>query len=296
MQKITPNLWFNGNAKEATDFYLSVFSGAKATVTLHYPKTKEEGLADFQLNMASKELTIDFEIMGFRFVAINAGPEFIPNPSVSFFITLNTKEEIDTVWNKLKDGGKELMALAKYPFSEYYGWVQDKYNISWQLILNRPEGDWRPKVMPSFLFTQDKNGKAEEAIQFYTSVFKKSKTGQLVRRTEDDPMAKAGTLAFGDFMVENVWIAAMDGGQVHEFKFNEGISLSVGCQDQSEIDYFWEKLTADGGEESVCGWLKDKYGISWQIEPANMGELIKKPEAFANMMKMKKIIIKDLAK
>lgn len=292
-QKITPNLWFNGNAKEAVDFYTSVFSDASISATSHYPKSKEEGLADFQLNMAGKVLTIDFEIMGFRFVAINAGPEFIPNPSVSFFITLNTKEEIDAVWNKLKNGGKELMALAKYPFSEYYGWVQDKYNVSWQLILNRPEGDWRPKVMPSLLFTQDKNGKAEEAIQFYTFVFQNSKIGQLVRRTEDDPMAKAGTLAFGDFMIENVWIAAMDGGQAHKFKFNEGISLSVACQDQSEIDFYWERLTADGGEESVCGWLKDKYGVSWQVAPANMEELMKKPDAFKIMMKQKKIIIAE---
>ncbi|MEJ2055423.1 MAG: VOC family protein, partial [Calditrichaceae bacterium] len=136
------------------------------------------------------------------------------------------------------------------------GWVQDTYNVSWQLILNKPEGDWRPKVMPSLLFTQDKNGKAEEAIAFYTSVFKDAKTGQLVRRTEDNPMAKASTLAFGDFAVENTWIAAMDGGQGHEFKFNEGVSLLISCKDQGEIDYYWEKLTADGGEESVCGWLK----------------------------------------
>lgn len=291
VQKITPNLWFNGNAKEATDFYLSVFGDAKIMGTVHYPKTKEEGLADFQLNMAGKVLTVDFEIMGFRFVAINAGPEFTPNPSISFFITLNTKEEIDTVWNKLMDGGKELMALAKYPFSEYYGWIQDTYNISWQLILNRPEGDPRPKVIPSLLFTQDKNGKAEEAIQFYTSVFKNSKTGQLVWRTEDDLMTKAGTLAFGDFMIENAWIAAMDGGQAHQFKFNEGISLSVACQDQSEIDYYWEKLTADGGEESVCGWLKDKYGVSWQVAPTNMEEIMKKPNAFKTLMQQKKIII-----
>ncbi|MEK7619433.1 MAG: VOC family protein [Patescibacteria group bacterium] len=298
MQKITPNIWFNGNAKEAADFYPSIFYGAKAAVTLYYPKTKEEGLTDFQLNMAGKVLTIDIEIMGFHFVAINAGPEFTPNPSVSFFITLDTKEEIDTVWNKLKDGGAELMALGKYPFSEYYGWVHDKYNVSWQLILNRPEGDWRPKVMPSLLFTQDKNGKAEEATNFYVSVFYarggNSKTGQLVRRTEDDGMAKAGTLSFGDFMIENVWIAAMDGVQAHEFKFNEGVSLSVGCQDQSEIDYYWERLTADGGEESVCGWLSDKYGASWQVAPVNSEELMKRPGAFANMMNMKKIIIADL--
>lgn len=293
IQKITPNLWFNSNAKEAVDFYVSVFLEANVIATSHYPKSKEEGLADFQLNMAGKVLTIDFEIMGFRFVSINAGPEFTPNPSISFFITLDSKDEIDALWGKLIDGGTVLMALSKYPFSEYYGWVQDKYNVSWQLILNNPEGDWRPKVIPSLLFTQDNNGKAEEAITFYTSVFKNAKTGQLVRRTEDEPMAQAGTLAFGDFEIENTWIASMDGGQSHEFKFNEGISLLINCKDQDEIDYYWEKLTEDGGEESVCGWLKDKYDVSWQVAPANMEELMKKPDAFKTMMKQKKIIIAE---
>lgn len=295
MQKIIPNLWFNGNAKEAVDYYTSIFPNTKVISTSHYPKSKEEGLADFQLNMAGKELTIDFNIMGFRFVAINAGPEFAPNPSVSFFITLDSKEKIDELWGKLAAAGqgKELMALTKYPFSEYYGWVEDKYGVSWQLMLNNPEGDGRPMVMPSLLFTQDKNGKAEEAINFYTSVFKNSKTGQLVRRPEDDPMAKAGTLMFGDFMLEDVWIAAMDGGVGHKFTFNEGVSLLISCKDQDEIDYFWEKLTQDGGEESVCGWLKDKYGVSWQVAPDNMEELMKSPNAFKIMMQQKKIVIAE---
>ncbi len=293
MQKITPNVWFNGNAKEAADFYTSVFPETKIVATARYPKSKEEGLADFQLNLAGEILTIDFEIMGFRFVAINAGPEFTPNPSISFFITLDTKEEIDELWRKLLDGGKELMALSKYPWSEYYGWVQDKFNVSWQLILNNPEGDERPKVVPSLLFTKEKNGKAEEAMRFYASIFKNSKIGQVVRRTEDDPMAKAGTLLFGDCLLDNIWIAAMDGGEGHEFTFNEGVSLAIACKDQAEIDYFWEKLTAGGGQESVCGWLKDKYGVSWQVAPENMEELMKKPGAFKTMMGQKKIIIAE---
>jgi predicted 3-demethylubiquinone-9 3-methyltransferase (glyoxalase superfamily) len=293
MQKITPNLWFNGNAKEAVDFYLSVFPDTRIIATSYYPKSLEDGLADFQLNMAGSVLAIDFEIMGFRFIAINAGPEFTPNPSISFFITLNSKEAIDAVWEKLAAGGNPLMALGEYPFSEYYGWVQDKYSVSWQLMLNNPKGDWRPRVVPSLLFTQDKNGKAEAAITFYTSIFKNATMGQLVRRTDDDPMAKAGTLMFGDFAIENIWIAAMDGGQGHEFTFNEGVSLLISCKDQNEIDYYWGKLTADGGEESVCGWLKDRYGISWQVAPTNMEELMKKPNAFKTMMQQKKIIIAE---
>lgn len=293
IQKITPNLWFNGNAKEAVDFYVSTFKETHIVSTSQYPMSKEEGLADFQTNLAGKVLTVDFEIMGFRFVAINAGSEFSPNPSISFFITLDTKEEIDELWGKLVAGGKELMPLAKYPFSDYYGWVQDKYNVSWQLILNKPEGDWRPRIVPSLLFTQDKNGQAEEAIKFYISVFKNTKLGQLVRNTEDNPMAKAGTLSFGDFSLEDTWIAAMDGGEGHAFKFNEGVSLSISCQDQAEIDYYWQKLTADGGEESVCGWLKDKYGLSWQVTPSNMAELMQKPNAFKTMMQQKKIVISE---
>ena len=292
-QKITPNLWFNGNAKAAVDFYISTFPETKIISTSHYPNSKEEGLADFQLNMAGEVLTIDFEIMGFRFVAINAGPEFTPNPSVSFFVTLNSKEEIDNLWKKLTHNGKELMPLGEYPFSKYYGWVQDAHNVSWQLILNNPEGDERPKVIPSLLFTQDKNAMAEEAVKFYASVFKNTKIGQLVRRTEDDSMAKTGTLMFGDVMLENVWVAAMDGGEGHEFTFNEGVSLSVTCQDQAEIDYYWEELISGGGEESVCGWLKDRYGLSWQVTPANMEELMKKPDAYKIMMQQKKIVIDE---
>lgn len=152
MQKITPNLWFDGNAKEAVDFYVSVFKDAKVVATSFYPKSKEEGLADFQQNLAGKVLTVEFELFGQRFTAINAGPEFKPNEAVSFMIA---------------------------------------------------------------------------------------------------------------------------------------------CEDQEEIDYYWEKLTADGGQESVCGWLKDKYGFSWQVTPANMEELIKKPGAFQTMMKQKKIIISE---
>jgi len=293
MQKITPNLWFNGNAKEAVDFYVSVFPNAKIITTLHYPKSKEEGLADFQLTMAGKILTIDFEIMGFRFVAVNAGPEFVPNPSISFFITLDSKEEIDELWSKLVGEGKELMPLGTYPFSKYYGWLQDKYNISWQILIKEHDESWNAKVTPALLFTQDKNSKAEEAINFYTSIFKNAKIGSLIRRTQDDTMAKAGTLSFGDFILENTQLVAMDGGQGHEFTFNEGVSLIINCKDQDEIDYYWDKLTADGGEESVCGWLKDKYGISWQIQPENIEEFMKKPNAFKIMMKQKKIIIAE---
>lgn len=149
-QKITPNLWFNGNAQEAAEYYVSVFEG-KILSTEHYPNSAEEGLADFQLDMAGKVLTIEFEILGMRFVGINAGPEFT---------------------------------------------------------------------------------------------------------------------------------------------FSEAISFSVDCEDQAEIDYYWSKLSAVPASEQ-CGWCKDKFGLSWQIVPKNMAELMQRPDAFKKLMEMKKLVIAD---
>ncbi len=150
-QKIVPNLWFDGNAAEAADYYVSVFPDGKIVSTEYYPKTAEEGLADFQQQLAGKVLTVEFEIFGTRFVAINAGPEFT---------------------------------------------------------------------------------------------------------------------------------------------FSEAVSFAVPCKDQAEIDYFWEKLSARP-ESEQCGWCKDTFGLSWQIVPENMEELMKKPNAFKTLMQQHKIIIAE---
>lgn len=152
MQKIIPNLWFDGNAKEAADYYMTIFKDGKIHSTTFYPKTEEEGLADFQKELAGKVLTVEFEVLGMRFIGINAGPEF---------------------------------------------------------------------------------------------------------------------------------------------KFDEAVSFMIPCKDQQEIDYYWDALTANGGQESVCGWLKDKYGLSWQICPENWEAISKKPGAFKKMMGMKKIVIAE---
>lgn len=124
MKKITPNLWFDGNAREAVDFYISVFPDSKIISIVNYPKSAEEGLADFQLNMAGKVLTIDFELSGNRFVAINAGPEFKFNESVSFLIPCEDQKEIDYYYGK----------LSAVPESEICGWCKDKHGLSWQVV------------------------------------------------------------------------------------------------------------------------------------------------------------------
>lgn len=123
-QRITPNLWFDGNAKEAVDFYISVFPNSKIIATAYYPKSAEEGLADFQKDRAGQELVIDFELDGMHFAAINAGPEFTFNEAISFAITCKDQTEIDYYWERLSD----------VPASEQCGWCKDRFGLSWQVV------------------------------------------------------------------------------------------------------------------------------------------------------------------
>jgi predicted 3-demethylubiquinone-9 3-methyltransferase (glyoxalase superfamily) len=190
----------------------------------------------------------------------------------------DAREQLDAVWEKLSDGGKALMEIDKYPFSERYGWIQDKYGVSWQLILTNPEGEPRPDIIPSLLFVGDVCGKAEEAIKFYLSVFKdapggSSKQGAMVPYTAGMAPDKEGTVMFADFQLLDTWFAAMDSAHEHTFAFNEAISFIVNCDTQEEIDYFWGKLSAVP-ESEQCGWLKDKYGLSWQIVPTAMNTML----------------------
>lgn len=133
VQKITPCLWFNGNAKEAVDYYVAVFPGGKIIETEYYPT---EGLLDFQKGMAGKVLTIDFELAGERFTALNAGPDFAFNESISFMVSCKDQEEIDYFWER----------LSKVSESEQCGWCKDQFGLSWQIVpedmgtyMNRPD-------------------------------------------------------------------------------------------------------------------------------------------------------------
>jgi predicted 3-demethylubiquinone-9 3-methyltransferase (glyoxalase superfamily) len=293
-QKITPCLWFDDQAEEAANFYASVFNQSTIKNVSQYPQRGQE----IHGKEAGSVMTVKFEVEGYSFIALNGGPHFTPNPSISFFVNFDpskdaqAEESLERMWNELTTGGKVLMDLDEYPFSPKYGWGQDKFGISWQLILTNPDGEDRPFIVPSLLFSGENTNKAEEAVNFYTSIFDNSKTGNLARYPENTGPAKKGSLMYGDFMIENIWLAAMDSGTEHDFNFNEAISSQVFCENQEEIDYYWEKLSAIP-ESEQCGWLKDQYGVSWQIIPKNMSELMNSPEAMNAMLQMKKI---DIAK
>jgi predicted 3-demethylubiquinone-9 3-methyltransferase (glyoxalase superfamily) len=262
MQKITPHLWFDKEAKEAAEFYTSLLPDSKVTniTTLH---DTPSGDCD----------VVSFVLADQPFMAISAGPLFKFNPSVSFHIKFKTKDEVDAIWEKLSAGGKVLMPLDAYPFSERYGWIEDKYGLSWQVIY-AGNNEIKQKITPVLMFVGTVCGKTEEAVTFYTSVFHNAKTFFLTRYSKGEEPDKEGTVKYVAFTLEGMEFGAMDSAREHNFAFNEAISLIVPCETQEEIDYYWEKLSADPKAEQ-CGWLKDKFGLSWQIWPTAIGEMMK---------------------
>jgi predicted 3-demethylubiquinone-9 3-methyltransferase (glyoxalase superfamily) len=262
MQKITPHLWFDNEAKEAAEFYTSLLPGSTVTniTTLH---NTPSGDCD----------VVSFVLADQPFMAISAGPLFAFNPSISFHIKLKTKDEVDAIWEQLSAGGKVLMPLDAYPFSERYGWIQDKYGLSWQVIY-AGDSEIQQTIMPALMFVGDVCGKTEEAVSFYTSVFHNAKQFFLTRYGKGEEPDKEGTVQYIAFTLEGMEFGAMDSARDHHFAFNEAISFLVPCETQEEIDYYWEKLSADPQAEQ-CGWLKDKFGLSWQIWPTAIGEMMK---------------------
>jgi len=286
-EKITTHLWFDKEAKEAAKFYVSIFGNSKIKDTTVIEDTPS-GSVD----------VVNIDLAGQRFSLISAGPLFKFNPSVSFLVACDTIEEVDKFWNKLSKGGKVLMELGEYPFSKRYGWMEDKYGLSWQVRHMGEHQDGR-KITPTMMFVGEVCGKAEEAINFYASVFHNASIGEIYRYEKGQEPDREGTIMHAGFTLEGQVFAAMDSARMHDFKFNEAISFMVHCNTQEEIDYYWERLSAVPSAEQ-CGWLKDRYGFSWQIVPEIMGELLmskdktKRTRMIQAHQKMKKVNIEEL--
>jgi predicted 3-demethylubiquinone-9 3-methyltransferase (glyoxalase superfamily) len=284
IKKITPFLWFDHEAEEAARFYTSIFKNSK--------------IGDVMRN-GEAVMVVDFSLDGQPFSALNGGPQFKFNPSVSFFVTCETEAETDAVWHKLAEGGAALMPLQKYDWSEKYGFLQDRYGLAWQISLGKLSDVGNQKFVPSLLFTGPAAGRGEEAVRFYTSLFGDSSITGILHYAEGEN-APVGTVKHAQFALNNQTFMIMDNPMNQDYTFNEAISFVVNCDTQEEVDFFWEKLTADGGAESMCGWLKDKFGVSWQIVPEALPRLLTDPSpavaqtAMAAMMQMRKIIIADL--
>ncbi len=273
--QIYPCLWFDGQAKAAAEFYCSVFPHSKITI--------------------ETPMVVVWELSGKKIMGLNGGPVFKINPSISLFVNCESVKATNEVWEKLIEGGMALMPIDKYPWSERYGWLQDKFGMTWQL--SAPIKD-EPKFTfsPSMLFTGKGFGRAEEAINFYCSVFGNSGKDILINYGKED--ANAGKVMFSEFKLNGYNMIAMDGPGAHDYTFNEGVSFVITCENQQEIDYYWDILTSGGGEESMCGWCRDKFGVSWQVIPSILGELMsdpnKGPGVVQAFLKMKKFDIEKL--
>lgn len=273
-REIVPHLWFDHQAKEAAAFYSSVLPHSRIT---HSSVIHDTPSGDCDI--------VSMELWGVPFMAISAGPLFQFNPSQSFIVnfdplrfdhsTEQARQALDETREKMSEGGQALMPLDQYPFSERYGWVQDRYGLSWQLTLSNPEGEPRPTIVPSLLFVGDQCGNAEAAMQHYLSVFEGARQGQIVRYGTGQEPNQEGTIMFADFRLENTWFAAMDSALQHDFAFNESVSFLVKCDTQADIDYYWQALSAVP-ESEQCGWLKDRFGVSWQIVPTELDTMMRK--------------------
>jgi len=288
MQKIVPHIWYTNEAKEAAEFYVASFGGDSRINSVQTIHNTPSGDCDI----------VSFTLWGHSFMSISAGPFFTLNPSISISVQCHDEAEIDRLYTALRAGGSDLMPLDKYPWSEKYAWISDKYGLSWQLNVFKDQ-DINQRINPALLFVGDQYAKAEEAMNFYVSVFPDSKINFIARYEEGQEPEKPGTITHADFELLGQAFYAMDSAREHKFAFNEAVSLIVNCDTQEEIDHYWEKLSAVP-ESEQCGWLKDKYSVSWQIVPTVMNELMASGDAAKidrvtqAFLKMKKFDIVEL--
>ena len=275
-QRIIPAIWCDAADDEAARFYADVFRegsvveqapGLAATVSIH----------------------------GFRLSLINGGDQYAPNPSISCILNFDpllfggedqARAYLDELYERLSGGGV-LMELGEYPFSARYTWVRDRFGMTWQLMLTDPAGEPRPFILPSFMFGGTNHANAEEATEAWIALFDDAHRGALRRYEEGGPM-EVRTVMFTDFTLHGTWMAAMDSGTFHDFTFTPGVSMIVSCRDQEEIDRYWTGLSAVP-EAERCGWCVDRWGVSWQVVPDNIAELMADAATREKILHMGKI-------
>ncbi len=269
IKTITPFLWYDGKAEEAARWYTSLFKNSAVEIV-------NPMISVFQLN-------------GLRIMALNGGPQFKFTEAISLFVTCDNEQDIDRLWEAFSDGGTVNMDLAEYPFSKKYGWIKDRYGLSWQLYYGAKD----QQITPLLLFVGKQSGNAQAAIDFYISTFEDSEIVTLSRYGSDFPGFEE-RVKHGEFKLNDQTFMAMENHLEHHFAFNEAFSLVVNCESQEQVDYFWDTLSV-GGEKGQCGWLKDQFGVSWQVVPTLLGKLMKDADSEKSgrvmnaVMQMKKL-------
>jgi predicted 3-demethylubiquinone-9 3-methyltransferase (glyoxalase superfamily) len=271
---IYPCFWFDNQGQQAAEFYCSIFNNANIT--------------------ASNPIVTEFTLNGFKVMALNGGAKYSINPAISLFVNCNNMVDVNQIWDKLIVGGKAMIDIGEYDWSKRYGWLQDKFGVTWQISYSE-NPEHQQHITTALLFTSNVFGQAKAAMDFYCSIFKEAGITQHIPYTNANELD--GKTLYAEFNLHNTPFIAMDGPGEHQYTFGEGVSLVVNCDTQEEIDHYWHSLSAVPQAEQ-CGWLKDKFGISWQIVPSILGKLMSDPtratrvtEAF---LKMKKFEIETL--
>ncbi len=288
-RSLVPCLWFDDQAELAAEFYTRIFPDGRITAMSHYSESTDNPSG----KPRGSVLTVEFDVAGQRFTALNGGPHFVVNPSISFFVRVDSPSEADRLFSALAENGKVLMALDKYPWSERYGWVQDRFGVSWQVITGQRSAD-APIIVPCLMFSGAVHGQAEAALRKYAAIFPQGRVIATERYSAGE--GPEGTIKHGRIAFGGQELIAMDSHFEHGFTFNEAISLQVMCDGQEELDRYWSDLSKDGNQ-GPCGWLKDRFGISWQVVPSHIAEWMTSKDAAARdrafdaVMRMKKLDI-----
>lgn len=256
-----PCIWFDQQAVDAARLYC-------------------RAVPDSEL-IADTPMVASFSIGGRSMIGLNGGPLFTINPSISLMLHFEDSAELQESWNRLIEGGSALMPLGAYPWSECYGWLKDRYGFTWQLILGALPAPAPTAANPCLLFTGSQFGNAAAARDFYTRLIPDSGITHTDRYGGETPHWE-GRLRFGQAMLLQQCFIFMDGPGEHAFEFNEAVSLVLECDSQVEIDFFWNALT-EGGTAGQCGWLKDRFGISWQIIPSKLSQWMSNPKSAAHV-------------
>ncbi|KDN57810.1 VOC family protein [Exiguobacterium sp. AB2] len=261
-QPIIPCIWFEGDVEAIAEWYVSKFPDSFVDYTTKLTDTP-----------SGETTVVTVSLAGQFFQLLGAGPLKERNPSISYMVTFPTSEEVETLWNELMEGAEVLMPLDTYDFSERYGWLKDKYGVSWQIM--HSGGMDIQTVTPCFLFVGDVFGRAEVGMNDWISIFPDSYVleDHLIRYEATDGPELEGKLNYARFVLSGREFVAMDSAEDHQFAFNEMQSLIAFCETQAEIDEYWAKLSAVP-EAEQCGWLQDRYGVSWQIVPWEMEEML----------------------
>ncbi|MDX2136104.1 MAG: VOC family protein [Saprospiraceae bacterium] len=247
-------LWFDGRAQEAAAYYTALFQDARI--------------------VQSTPMVTSIELMGTPFMLLDGGPMYHPNPAISYFAYCGSEAEVTRLYEALSAEGSVLMPLGAYAWGPHYAWVQDRYGVNWQLDPDRLP--IRQQIAPTLLFVNEKNTRVREALDHYQTVFPE------FRLLVESPYAPeaglpAGALLFAQCKLNGTVLNAMSSTMAHDYDFTPGNSLVISCDTQAEIDHYWERLGA-GGHYSQCGWLQDQFGVSWQIVPTVLPQLMADPE------------------